>query len=208
MSVSVKVEAIDRDIDLMLKESLSPQAQSKIFADFARQQLALGEQHNQTILGRIPGHKTFVDGSEGADEDRVRPDGIIQYEFQIVTDVFKWIAQQLVLHAPVKTGRFAKSFTFFADGQEVDVGGTIPTDATEFVFLSPLPYARKIERGESKQAPDGVFQAVADLARARFGNIAKIYFVYRAPLGGAFLTARQGGNKSENRVPAISISLK
>lgn len=131
----------------------------------------------------------------------MRPDGVIQYEFELLGDLFVWIADQLQKHSPVLTGRFQKSFTFFADGNEIDVGGVIPHDAREFVFVSSAPYARKIERW------DGVFESVAVLARQRFGNQASIGFSFRSPIGGAFLTGR-AGNRSDHRTPAIIITLR
>lgn len=206
MPVVTKVDPIAKDIEIMISETLSPAARSLAFADFARTQLAEGEQINQSVLGRIPSHKTFVDGSEGANEDGVRPDGVIVYEFELINDLFMWIADQLRTHAPVKTGKFRDSFTFYADGTEIDVGSEIP-DGAEFVFLNVQPYARKIERGESPQAPEGVFQVVATMAQARFGNLARITFGYRTPLGGAFLTGR-AGNRSDDRTPAIIITVK
>jgi hypothetical protein len=206
MTITTKVEPIARDIEIIINETLSPAARSAAFASFARDMLKEGEEINRSVLGRIPRHKTFVDGSEGAKEDAVRPDGVIVYEFELLNDLFLWIADQLRRHAPVKTGKFRDSFTFYADGSEVDVGSQIP-DASEYTFINIQPYARKIERGESPQAPEGVFQVVATMARARFGNLAKIGFVYRSPIGGVFQGGRVG-NRSGTRTPAISITVK
>jgi hypothetical protein len=51
--------------------------------------------------------------------------------------------------------------------------------------VNTQPYARKIERGHSKQAPNGVYETVAHLAARRFGNMARIRFGYRSPLFGS-----------------------
>jgi len=75
------------------------------------------------------------------------------------------------------------------------------------VFLNIQPYARKIERGQSSQAPDGVYQAVATLAQRRFGNVAKITFSYRTAIGGAIIGGRKG-DRSDLRNPAIIVSLR
>jgi hypothetical protein len=53
--------------------------------------------------------------------------------------------------------------------------------------VNTQPYARKIEKGLSPAAPDGVYEVVAALAKRRFGNIASIKFSYRAPLAGGVL---------------------
>jgi hypothetical protein len=67
--------------------------------------------------------------------------------------------------------------------------------ASRYEFVSTVPYARKIERGLSPQAPDGVYQVVAVLAQKRFGNVARIRFSYRALPG------------VEGRQPAIIIQI-
>jgi hypothetical protein len=207
MATSIRIEPIDRDIRLILDENLSPQARSHDFADFAQDTIDQVEADNASILGRVPRSKTFVDGRETNDLYSVRPDGgIIVAEFELIDDALQWIAQQLEQHSPVKTGRYQKSHTLFADGQEVAIGGTIP-EADEYVFTNSVPYARKIERGSSSQAPDGVYQAVASLAQRRFGNIARITFGYRTAIGGTFVGGR-AGNRSENRNPAIIVRLR
>lgn len=218
MALTTQVQPIDKDIDLLINQDLSADAQSEALASFAREQLKEGEQQNQSVLGRIPPHKTVVDGTEGGSEDGVKPSGTILYEFEILSDIFVFIADQLKLHAPVGSGRdphpglYRSSFTFFADWVEVDVGGVIPANADEYIFLSTVPYARKIEGDpsrapQSKQAPEGVFQAVAHLAQARFGNQAKISFAYRSPQGRTLLQGK-AGNRSDDRTPAISVKLR
>jgi hypothetical protein len=80
------------------------------------------------------------------------------------------------------------------------------------VFLSPLPYSRKLEGSAgrppiSRQAPHGVFEATAVLAGQRFGNQALIRFSFRAPPGGEILGGKAGG-ASDGRVPAIVVTLR
>jgi hypothetical protein len=205
VSVQTRIEPIDRDIALMLSEELSPQGQSKVFAEFAGEQIEDAKQTNRQILGRMPRYTVAVDGRAGAPLETVKPDGVISAEFELFDDVLVWIAGQLETHSPRLSGRYAKSHTIFADGVEVDVGAKIP-DAQEFVFISTLPYARKIERGESSQAPDGVYQVVATLAQRRFGNIAKVTFSYRTALSGSLIGGRAGDRSSE-RNPAIIVRL-
>lgn len=202
--LETKIEPINRDLDVIFAGTLSPEARSKFLADFAREALADGEEQNASVLGHKPPHRTFVDGTENQDIDRVRPDGTIVYEFELVSELLIWIADQLQSHAPVKTGRFRSSFLVFADGDEVDVGADIQI-AQEYVFLNIQPYARKIERGLSPQAPEGVFEAVAALASARFGNMAKVRFSYRTPISGALVGGKRG-DRATNRTPAIIVT--
>jgi len=177
--VRTRVDAIDLELRAIADEELSPEAQSAQVAAFAREQLAEAQEVNRQALGRVPDHVTIVDGRRDAPINAVKPDGVIVFAFELLDDLFSWIAEQLVRHAPVLTGAYRESFVFLADGVPVPAGAIAPA-AEEYVFLSPLPYARKIERGLSAQAPDGVFQVVADLAKRRFGNMAHVRFSYRA----------------------------
>lgn len=193
--ITTKVEPIDRDVQLILSEVLSPEARSAMFAETAQAFLNDADDTNRQILGRLPPSKTYVDGFEGAALTAVKPDGgIIVREYDLVVDLLVWIGQQLELHSPIggardkHPGLYQHSHTLFADGVEVKLGEQIPA-ATEYAFLNLQPYARKIEGGSkppsSSQAPEGVYNAVADLARRQFTNVAKITFAFRAPLSGA-----------------------
>ena len=80
------------------------------------------------------------------------------------------------------------------------------------MFLNTQPYARKIEgdlsrEPSSKQAPEGVYEAVATLAQRRFGNVAMIRFSYRTPIDGAIAGGRMG-DRSTRRTPAIIVRLR
>lgn len=210
MLLDGSIEPLDLDFQVLIAEEFSTAARSARLADFAREQLADAQAVNRSALGFVPPHVTVVDGLAGASEDRVRPDGVIVYSFELLGDLFGWILGQLRAHAPVRSGAFRDSLQLFADGVLVDPGaGEIPP-AKEYVFLSPLPYARKIEgsgaRGpESRQAPDGVFEAVAALAAQRFGNQAQIRFSFRAPLGDRLISGKPG---NDLRVPAIVVTLR
>ncbi|MBX3546899.1 hypothetical protein [Chelatococcus sp.] len=199
MAVKVKVDPIDRDIALALSSSVGPEARSKIIADFAREELAKAQVQNKQALGHETPHTAFVDGQEGAPLDSVKPDGRIVFEFDLVNEIFAWIGEQLVLHSPVLTGRYRGSHKFYADGVEIEPGLNVP-DAQEYAFVNIQPYARKIERGFSEQAPDGVFEAVAALANARFGNMARIRFSYRTVAGST--------KDPDTRQPAVIITLR
>jgi hypothetical protein len=205
MTVRTRVQPIDRDIALML-DDLSPKGRSMALATFAREQIDDARESNRQILGRIPRHTVAVDGRSGAALDAVKPDGVIIAEFELVDDALIWIGQQLEKHSPRLSGTYAKSHTVFADGVEIALGGRIP-NASEYAFINLQPYARKIERGQSSKAPDGVYQVVATLARRRFGNVAKIGFSYRTAISGTIIGGRLG-NKSQERNPAIIVSLR
>lgn len=222
MPASIKVQPLGETISLMVKDTLSPEAQQSRLAVAARRILAEAEQINEEVTGRFVSYTTTVDGRVGALEETVRPNGgVIEYSFDLVGELFAWIGEQLVLHSPVLTGRYAASHKFFADGIELEPTAPIPPGAKIFTFISDVPYARKIEKGLSPQAPDGVYQSLAALASRRFHNVALIRFQYQSPLGGGSAmeawasTTKQRRSRNavadalwNRRQPAIVITLR
>ncbi|WP_316234665.1 hypothetical protein [Bradyrhizobium sp. SZCCHNR1020] len=194
------IDPIDLDIQAIIAEDLSPRARSAALAEAARAELKAAEDTNAAALGYVPRHSTVVDGAAGADESQVRPDGEIVYSFDLGRSIFGWIAGELASFAPVLTGQYLHSFLFFVDGVLTALDGEIP-DGHEYVFMSAVPYAGKIEgehrAPESEQAPNGVFEAVATLAQLAFPG-ADIGFSYRAPFAGA---------AARTDTPAITVRL-
>jgi hypothetical protein len=203
MAVRTRVQPLSRDIEILLTE-LQEIDGADILTEFARAEITEAKEINRAVLGREPPVEIFVDGRKDESLRSVETKSVIVAEFQLVTEVLVWIAQQLEQHSPVKTGRYQKSHILLADGVEVTATTQVLT-ASEYVFINTQPYARKIERGSSSMAPDGVYQAVATLARQRFGNITKVAFSYRTVIGGSIVTG-SAGNRSSNRNPAIIVT--
>lgn len=216
-----RISVFSREIDLLLARHLSPQARQRAAAQYARKLLAEAQQTNQRALGAIPPHRTFVDGRAGAALESVNPDhGRIVFRFELSHEMLRWIGEQLVTHSPFLTGQYARSHVLLADGVEIDADGKIP-QAETYLFVNSVPYARKIERGYSDDAPEGVYEVVSALATRRFGNIANIRFTYRSLLLPYIaLGGRRGGKTAspakrsahyierETRNPAISVRLR
>ncbi|CAH1670751.1 MULTISPECIES: hypothetical protein [unclassified Chelatococcus] len=186
MAVRVRAKFVNRDVVAFVKQGVSAEATAKIRANVARQVLADAQEQNRRATGRVPEHETYVDGRKGAPLESVKPTGTVVFEFDLYEGVFAWIGEQLVLHSPALTGDYRASHLFLADGVPIEAGAKVP-EAGEYVFVNSQPYARKIERGQSDQAPDGVYEAVAALAARRFGNIAAIKYSFRALDNGALL---------------------
>jgi hypothetical protein len=211
------------DVEVMARD-WSPAGRSAVAAEYARQAIAEVDAANRSVLGRIPPAAVTVDGRRGVDLERINPDhGVIAADWAVVSDVLVWIGETLRQRSPVLSGRYRDSHTLFADGVEVEIGGTVP-QAAEYVFLNPLPYARKIEIGTTRsgrafviQVPNRIYERTAADAQARFGNVATIKDVYRAPFAGALLKyvpirgpASRAASEFERdqRVPAIVVTLK
>jgi len=200
MAVRTRVEPISRDIELIFRDELSPEAQSAKLAQFAREQYIEAQVSNRAAFGSEPRSQTLVDGVLTDNIDKVRPNGSIVFEFDLFAELLSFIDLLLTQFSPVRSGAYKRSHVLFADGIEIDTKADLP-DAREFIYLNTQPYARKIERGHSDQAPDGVYHVTAAMASRRFGNIARIEFNYRRLAGAA-----KGGRG--DRSPAIIINFR
>ena len=187
MAIRTRLTPIQKDITVLVPP-LSPEGRSKILANHARRALKAGQDQNLRVLGSVPRHDTYVDRTKTENIDAVKPDGIIVFEFELHQDMFRWISDLLSEKSPVGTedyrpdhpGLYKASHIFVVDGQIWPIDKPIPATAQEAYFANTVPYARKIERGLSKQAPVGVYEVVADQAKSRFGNLANISFGYRS----------------------------
>ncbi len=211
MGLSVRITPIRRDLDVMFKQGIGDKAQSALLATFALEKIEEAKAQNKQVLGVVPPYKIYVDGRQGAPLESVKPNGVIRVEFQLVNEALAWIYEQLQKHSPVLTGQYANSHELFADGAQVANPNAAPP-AEEYVFLNTQPYARKIEgdlsrEPSSKQAPQGVYEAVATLAQSKFSRLGKIRFSYRTPIGGQIAGGRVG-DRSKRRTPAIIVTLR
>lgn len=179
-----RLDPIARDIAVMVDEALSPQAQEEMLVGAAQVALTEAQETNRAALGYVPDHDTFIDGAKRTGLTGITARSIVLFEFHLLVDVIEWIDEQLILHSPVKTERYARSHVWFADDVEF-TDPSRPPPAESYIVLNAQPYARKIERGQSSQAPAGVYEAVATLAARRFGNVAHTRFTYRSFPGGA-----------------------
>ncbi len=223
--IKSKIDAIDRNIDIVFPDTFSDKARSRYLAEYAATALEEARGQNRRAIGADTPYETFVDGRQDAPLNSVKPDGKIIFQFELHNEIFAWIDGQLRKHSPVgpggrpgHPGLYKRSHIFTADGVLVEPG-TVPPNAKEYVFVNIQPYARKIERGLSPQAPGGVYMVVAGLAQARWSNIAIVKFSYRTPITGAIhewaattkmFSKSRGRDRAEwlRRQPAIVINLR
>jgi hypothetical protein len=164
-----------------------PDVQARLLADAAADILEQTGAANAAAFGGVPTSVTTVDGSATSDLSRVRPQGTIDRVYDVMPAVLKQIGDWLWQHSPVKTGRYRRSHQLLAGGSlitEVDGADWSPPAALPagpFTFASVVAYAEDIEPhdgkpGESRQAPDGVYQVIAALGSDAFGALATIHF--------------------------------
>jgi hypothetical protein len=204
-----RLASFRRDIQVFTQDNLSVDARKARIASLARKVLAETHAHNARILGHETPHEQIVDGRKGAALETVNPDrGTIVFLFEVGTDVLSWIGEQLVLHSPIGDPpiHYKDSHILLADGVEITLGQQIPVAET-YTFVNVVPYARKIERGLSDQAAEGVYEVVADMAKRRFGNIAQIRFTFVStiPAGARGFTKEMD---RQSRHPAIVVTMR
>jgi hypothetical protein len=199
MAVSKKFQIIDRKAIFDGSGIFSPEARAKAFAAMARASIAEIDASNDAKAGRDLHFRTFVDGRETIDLERNTERSEIVARWELGAGVVDYIAGLLAKAGPVRTGRYRASVLMYADGVEIDVAKK-SIGAREVLFVSSVPYARKIERGKKGYAPGKVYEAVAAMANARFSNIARIKFTYAEPEGYApMLDEWARGNASKEK---------
>ncbi len=234
MAIRTRIDSVSQDISLTVDSMLSPAAQGRAVAAFARQAITEADATNKRILGRVPPRTITVDGKAGAALESVRVErGSIIVEWEVVSDVLIWIGNTLRDRSPVVSGEYRKGWTLLADGKVIAEGQEAPV-AEIYTFVNTVPYARKIEVGKTEsgrdfviQVPNRIAERTAKDAKARFGNVASIRSVWirlanpyalkqnqvsRSFKGGQWrISKRQRPDRvagSAITYPAITVSLK
>jgi hypothetical protein len=187
MAIS-RLDPFAREFEVMIDEIASPPARAQRLAEAAQAEIDRANEINRAALGGDPRYEVTVDGRRGAPVTTVKAGGMVFAEWSFMREVLEYIGAQLVLSSPVRSGRYSQSHILLIDGNEHS-GGEPPETFDNAIFASVVPYARKIERGLSRQAPEGVYEVVAAMARRRFGNVAKVQFSYRSLVGMSMLEA-------------------
>ncbi|MCK1402027.1 hypothetical protein IVB45_17510 [Bradyrhizobium sp. 4] len=212
--IEAKVQPIRRELDVAIASWLGPEARADVLVENAREILSETDARNRDALGQDVPHRTIVDGLPTEALERVRADGVIVRTYDVIPILLMEIGRLLWIHSPVKSGDYRRSHRLLADGDEiaeVREGWSLPSlpaGTKEFMFAPIVPYARPIERGWSKKAPDGVYQVVGVMGKAVFGKFAKISFAYREITGLAESRTEQNarpGKPRDLRQPVIII---
>jgi hypothetical protein len=133
-----------------------------------------------------PRYTTFVNGTEGADELTLRPDGVILYRGQALGPAIAYALEFLVQRSPVLSGDYSRSF--MVGVSRGDLGGRpipmqqfdperVSPDATEAFVYSPLPYSRLVDvqmvggRSLRFRTAPGLYEDAAKAVRRRFPGL-------------------------------------
>lgn len=198
--------AFSREVQLFADQIGEERRQALIA--LAKESFAEADRLNTEGLGHTVDYETFVDGRKGADPESVRRGGTISYTWQVgqasladaVDEAFR-ILTEMAPYAPKRADanpptHYNAAFRLFVNGTEQNAvagGAPIELKETDEIQITNLqPYARRIEKGWSTHAPNGIFEVVAMRLRARFGNILTIQFMYQRFPGFEVGTGRRG----------------
>ena len=167
--------AFSRSVKVFVDQNLSPSAQSQQLADVAKQGVADLISSGQAS----PRYERFVDGTEGASEDSVRPLGTIVYIFEYLGDVVSYALGFLTTRSPVRTGRYRDSFFVAVNGRAIPAAAFDAASldvGSEIIIYNTQPYNRKVDvqiagnKRLSFSVPAGIWDDCAQSVKSRFGN--------------------------------------
>lgn len=214
--------AFARQVEVF-KNQLTGEARKQFVIAAAVQARDEAMAQNEQALGRKPAVQTIVDGSPGAPLDALKPGGTIVFLFAVgevtlqnaVDEAFEILARI----SPRLTGRYARSHKLLVNGVERDAatdGQAIVLTAKDEVTLVNLqPYARKLEKGLSEFAPNGIYEVATAALKSRYGSLLNIRFGYDQFPGFGAGSSRSGGRPSRKAdirrsemFPSIRMSVK
>ena len=141
-----------RSIRLFINDNLTPQAQSRALANFARQDVARLQREGRAALS----FTVFVDGRENAPLESVRPDGRIVYRFNGLSEAIAFALGFVLARSPRLSGDYRKSWFVLVNGllwrRDFE---DIPTGA-EVAIVNTQPYHRKIDMGSQGAGKIGI----------------------------------------------------
>ncbi|ATQ67732.1 MULTISPECIES: hypothetical protein [Methylosinus] len=183
MALSFRFPISDERVVIGVGGAFGPEVRARAFADMVRQDVARIDDENARAAGaRLP-YDISIDRS-GADFSRITVKSEIVARWRLGHGAVEFIWRMLRNSGPHKSGAYRASMRCYADGREIK-DPTEAAGAREVMFLSIVPYARKIERGQKGYSPGKVYEAVAQAAKARYGKAAIIKFTYATPAGPA-----------------------
>lgn len=221
---------------LAIRAGMDETVAKRQIAAFHMERVGDAKKRNRSIMSGLGDIReiTTVDGKLGAPLESVKVDGgsiVTTFPFA-VGEILAYIDYLLVTRSPIKTGAYQRSHRLFADGQQVFDPLNPPLDAEVYMFISNLPYARKIEGSDTRtpqgSAPsEGVYRGATKLANGRFSKFAYIKYTMQAIIESGLqdyssvaLGGRKGGKKAtsaqrdalkkhnESRYPTIRVRLR
>lgn len=152
------------------------------------------KQANAAVMNFDPKPAGFirtVDGTEGAPEEAVRPNGVIVYQYQRIETAVLAAMDVLRQLSPVASGAYREAHTIYVNDAAQLTSLPTMTAEDDIAIMNLEPYARKIEVGHMTMKVSGtnhVYQQAQQIIAGRFGNQVRVTTEMRpAPEGGYVL---------------------
>lgn len=196
------------------QSKLSGESRRKEFIRVAKNEFNRVNEHNKRIMGVDPQVRQIVDGILGKSLEAVNQNGVVVWQWGIHLQIIDEAYTLILYHSPIEQVEtdpihYKDYHKLLVNGQEVHPPVEIGVnDVVKITNL--LPYARRIERGWSPQAPDGVYALVAEILREKYGKLFDIEFDYEDYFGGTHIPGKEWKPKklSQIRYPTLIIAPK
>lgn len=171
----IKARAVPINVDVAIRAVRRDPRMAAAFGDAVRARRDQAQAANDSFVGRPVPVRTFVEYAEvpQLDDDDIVIPGNVTFVWDFAKPVIAEAKELLEKLAPVKTGRYKRSFRLIADGKEIDWAAPIPPNS-EVLICNVQPYARKLEI----RARDGILEAAGAVLKARYGRLLEISFQY------------------------------
>lgn len=142
----------------------------------------------QAARGGAPTWEAYANTPGRPIESVVLP-GPIVYRYQYLREVIQFALDELRKASPVVSGDYVRSHTIYINGTagvfDIDQLNKPLRSGHEIFISNPVPYARRIEVGKTKdgrafviQVQPKIYENVTKLVQAKYRNLAKITFGY------------------------------
>ena len=189
--------SVRRQITEIVQRHTAPEALSRGLARFARQRRDGAIRDGDAP----PSYTTFVDGARGADEESVKPGGVISYRFDQMADAVAFLKVYLPQRSPQNSdaknpARYRDSFVVAFNGQTLALADVTPellAGVTSVWIYNAQLYGRKVDVQSIGQkplrftVPPFILRDAETAVRERFPNIyAKRHYDLPRSVAGTF----------------------
>lgn len=189
------VNAFTRSIKLFTSSALSPETRALALAALARNDVARLIATGQAS----PMYTRYVDGTQGAAEETVKPEGRISYFFEYLTDVIPEAIKFLRANSPVLTGAYRDSFYVAVGNRRIlaqDFDTRLILGETTVYIYNSVPYSRKVDVQLVGYKPlhfsDGyhIFANCSQMLMSKYGNTISVQRIYDVSFPGKYALQR------------------
>ena len=186
--MSLRITSVDREVSLFLQDLAGPERRA-LLKETADEVFGEARAQNRAALGYAPPEMLRTDGVVGKPPEDMAQGGHSTLSFEFGGDVIAFtidLARRLSprsgLNSKSVDQTFAGSHVALVDG--VLLAPPYQTGAFQKATVFNLqPYNRKIERGLSRQRPNGVYEAlVFPEVKKRYGALYFVQFAYQGGL--------------------------